>query len=512
MRGRAKFSIESLSLSAFFFALILASGCGGPSTSPSLIPVAPTTANGHFRLLKSVTPMKSVSAAALHNTSGPTAGMTYARSQATATLLIDGRVLLAGGSSDPVGTYTAELFDPATETFSLLDSTMSWGRMNHCAVTLLDGKVLLIGGVPMIWMTPVNWVSSTVDVFDPTTNSFSAHELTGALPDNSDGGRMQCILLPSARVLILTAQSGPMVLDTKTWQTRALEWNAGSMPMNSSVAQTSDGKVWFVGGVPGEHPGADWSSTANICWFRPETESLSIVGQLIQPRDGAGILPFPDNSVEVYGGAYSEAFEGGGRSQPIASIEHIDSQGVASEIGDLPMPKYLFTSVMLQNGKSLHVGGSDINGSTSDTQYVFDETTRLAGATGNMIEQRSGYAITPLATGRVLILGGSNGQVPSKTAEIFEPDANIYVLIPKTTVAPGEFIQLSAESSTSGLVTWIAKYGTVTTTGGYTAPSANPNGPSDSAATLQDEVTAALSTGAKAQAPIIVQFPATTNP
>jgi hypothetical protein len=301
------------------------------------------------------------------------------------------------------------------------------------------------------------------------------------------------------------------MLDTTIWQTRSLPWNNDSHPLYGGVTQTPDGKVWIVSGRFGDS--GDVVMTPDILQFDPETESLSTVGQLLQARENAGILPFFDNSVEVYGGTYSVPLDGGIYSPPIPSIERIDSAGIASKIGDLPMPKAFQTPVMLQNGKSFQVGGSDINGYSNDTQYVFDETTHTSGTTGNMVEERARYGITTLTTGRVLIVGGNNSYgVQSNTAEIFEPDASIYVLIPKTTVAPGEFMQLSTESATSGDVTWTAMFGTVTTTGGYTAPSENPNGAADAFTAVQDEVTATLSTGPKAQAVITVQFPTSSNP
>jgi hypothetical protein len=513
--ARTRFPNKSLNL-LVFLAVILAVGCGGSSKSsspsPTPPPPTPTESNGHFRALKSVTATQSLSPRALDNSSAPTSSLSYARSWATATLLVDGRVLVAGGSVDAIGTYTAEVFDPATEMFSLLASTMSWGRNGHCAVTLPDNRVVLVGGWAMFWVgTTQNWdLPQTVDIFDPTTNTFSPQVLSGSLPDQGDGGATLCFPLSGNRIFINAAKTGLMVLDTNTWQTRALPWSDGSRAVNSSVTQTPDGQVWFVGGGSP----SNCTSTADIVRFDPATESLATVGQLLEARFAAGIITFPDNSVEVYGGASLSPLDGGCFGGGLSSIERIDSAGTASKIGDLPMPMAFQTPVILQNGESLHVGGSGGDGCTSGAQYVFDETTYTAGVTGNMVEDRSQYGITPLTTGRVLIVGGNHCVgTQSNTAEIFEPDASIYVLLPKTAVAPGEFMQLSTDPATSDDVTWTAKYGTITTTGGYTAPSQNPNGVANAVTTLQDEVTAMLlSTGARAQAPITVQFPVSTNP
>ncbi len=74
-------------------------------------------------------------------TFGPTATMSIKRFRHTATLLPDGKVLLAGGE----GTVTAELFDPVTSSFSLTGS-LTKERFGHTATLLKDGRVLIVGG------------------------------------------------------------------------------------------------------------------------------------------------------------------------------------------------------------------------------------------------------------------------------------------------------------------------------------------------------------------------------
>src|SRR5207249_4988125 len=74
-----------------------------------------------------------------------TGNMGIARSGHTATLLANGKVLLAGGA-DANDSYTnAVLYDFATEVWTATGS-MTEGRQDHTATLLPNGKVLVAGG------------------------------------------------------------------------------------------------------------------------------------------------------------------------------------------------------------------------------------------------------------------------------------------------------------------------------------------------------------------------------
>ncbi len=75
----------------------------------------------------------------------PTGSLNTARCLHTATLLLDGKVLVAGGRNGPVYLTSAELYDPATETWSATGS-LGTAREDHTATLLQDGRVLVLGG------------------------------------------------------------------------------------------------------------------------------------------------------------------------------------------------------------------------------------------------------------------------------------------------------------------------------------------------------------------------------
>ncbi len=76
-----------------------------------------------------------------------TAGqMSVDRGWHSATLLPNGKVLIAGGSTTSSGTTaSAELYDPMTDSFTATGS-MRTARLGHSATLLANGKVLIAGG------------------------------------------------------------------------------------------------------------------------------------------------------------------------------------------------------------------------------------------------------------------------------------------------------------------------------------------------------------------------------
>src|SRR4029453_8068455 len=80
----------------------------------------------------------------------------------TATLLKDGRVLIAGGKVNDILTGDLEIFDPSDGSSTLV-ATLAMLRSGHAAARIGDGKVLIAGG------TGTDGVLQTAEIFDPET-------------------------------------------------------------------------------------------------------------------------------------------------------------------------------------------------------------------------------------------------------------------------------------------------------------------------------------------------------
>jgi Kelch motif/Galactose oxidase, central domain len=123
----------------------------------------------------------------------PTGSMATPRAWHTATLLADGRVLVAGGENHRTDLASAEIYNPKTGKFTPTGS-MAVGRVYHAAALLSDGRVLVAGGGSDY--SGGKFLSSA-EIYNPQTGTWTA---TGSMADQRN--LLTATLLTNGQVLV----------------------------------------------------------------------------------------------------------------------------------------------------------------------------------------------------------------------------------------------------------------------------------------------------------------------
>ncbi len=322
--------------------------------------------------------------------------MTMPRARHSATLLPNGKMLIAGGGNN--GTNTAELFDPATGT-SAPTGTMSIDRFWPTAVLLPSGKVLVVGASNV---APAS--TPRADLYDPSAGAFSPVDCFPATTGCT------VTLMPSQRVLVTVGGAGA--------DAYLYDPVAGTCPRTGSLSVArsghtatllSDGTVLMVAGR--DNFGGALQKTADR--YDPVAATFSPTGELLAPREWHTATLLPDGRALILGGHTDY-------DAVLASAETYDpAADVFRDAGNMTAQRYAHTATLLPNGKVLITGGLGYLDGPQWSAEIFDPTAATFTASGNMVEWRAYHTATLLPDGRVLIAGGRSGQAISATVEIW---------------------------------------------------------------------------------------------
>lgn len=220
--------------------------------------------------------------------------MLDARSGHSATLLEDGRILLAGGENSSGPLASLEIYDPASASFSAA-GTLSGARASHGAARLPGGSVLMIGG-----SDGTNPLASS-EIYDPESGS----SVPGPSLSAPRSGLSATRLL-DGKVLIAGGNNGEADLaSTLIYDAADGSMNAGadlSAPRSghSAALLPNNNSVLISGG----------SGSASAELYIPWTGSVSPTGSMASARDGAaGSGSGWDGVALVAGGSGSQSSE-----------------------------------------------------------------------------------------------------------------------------------------------------------------------------------------------------------
>lgn len=396
-----------------------------------------------------------------------TGSMTILRCGETATLLPNGQVLFAGGQTSGETTATAEVYDPLAGAFSATGS-MTAARQGHTATLLPDGTILIAGGIGNCGGSPCPL--STAEVYNPASGTFTS--TTAGMPAPYSGAA--AILLNNGTVLIAGggnnfaeiynpatgnfSQSGAMV-NPRTSFTATLLQNgtvlfAGGM-VGSTISSTAEiydpntGRFASTGSlnIPREFHGAallpngqvliaggnsTLSSPAAAELYDPVSGTFTLTGSLKELRWSPAVTALSNGTVLIAGGTLT---------QRLSSIEtYTFSTGVfTSQSAFLNVPRTGHTTTQLADGRLLLTGGQDENSNVNASAEIFDPATGQFFLTGSLIQGRYGHTATLLANGDVLIVGGFSDKDETQivpTAEIFDPSAGTFSVAPTSPNVP----------------------------------------------------------------------------
>jgi hypothetical protein len=330
--------------------------------------------------------------------------MGHARGSHTATLLTDGRVLIAGGNDDSGVQASAELFDPATGTFSPTGS-MTLSRHGHTATRLSDGRVLIAGGLSAHGTTAVYFASA--ELYDPATGKFSP---TGLMADAHYGHTST--LLADGRVLIAGGQRDLAELyDPATGKFST----TGSMTVyreDNTATLLPDGRVLVTGG---DNLSSDALASAEL--YDPATGKFSPTGSMSIARAVHSATLLPTGLVLIAGGWTNPSVTG-----TLASAELYDpATGKFSPTGSMAQVRYQASATLLSDGRVLVAGGADSSVKSLATAEAYDSATGKFSAAGSMTVAVYDHTATLLSDGSVLIAGGEGYSGVVASAELWRP-------------------------------------------------------------------------------------------
>ena len=330
-----------------------------------------------------------------------TGSMTESRRDHAAALMNDGGVLVVGGSSFSI----AEIYDPASGTFSPVGNTIFPHGSGPTATTLTDGRVLIAGGKSS---------GTSAEIYDPATGTFSP---TGFM----HGARYAhtATLLPDGRVLVVGGRAPDVSHDLAITEIYdpASDTFTLTGPLNEARAGHTatllpNELVLIVAGGQITQPGFS-RTLASAELYNPVTSHFDLTGDVIGARTGHTASLLPTGQVLVAGG-----FQPSNLYDPMT--------GSFSVTGEMNTARGSHTAAQLPSyglciGQTLVAGGYKATGPVvTDSAELYDSLLGIFVTTDVMNSPRQQYTATLLLDGRVLVSGGFDGNTNTSSAELFE--------------------------------------------------------------------------------------------
>jgi hypothetical protein len=327
----------------------------------------------------------------------PTGDLNTARFGHTATLLSNGKVLVAGGAGADNGSIldSAELYDPAKGKWTFT-GRLTAAHAGHTATLLPSGQVLIVGGAHT-----VNGLSAA-ELYDPDTGIWrpTASPITNRFDHTAT-------LLGNGWVLVIGGASYGFEQYSALFDSTRDSWiGTHGLRTPRALHQATllqDGRVLVTGGSSD----ADESIPLATSEISGDEGSWSNTGRLNFGRNIHTATLLTNGMVLVAG-------------KPTAAELFDPSTGQWRITGSLGASREYHTASLLPDGKVLVVGGYGLNSSSPlKSAEIYDATSARWDNTSELNIARRQHSATLLPKGSVLVAGGVGATGALKSAELY---------------------------------------------------------------------------------------------
>jgi N-acetylneuraminic acid mutarotase len=288
--------------------------------------------------------------------------------------VVGGKIYVIGGIQ--YGGYftqyhtTVDVFDPSTNTWSTPDVSGTFSPRFHLSASVVDDKIYAFGGLnEPLHDTGAHHTLNIMEIFDPATKSWNT-----------------------------PVTSGPCT------------------PRYGATTAVVNGKIYVIGGFNQED--SSFVSTVEVFdpttkeWTAPVTESLFT--NRVYP-----VSAVVNGRIYVWGGA-----TGNYTSYDLTALQIFDpatNTWSTHETLGQPTPRYVATACEL-NGKLYWLGGEKVGADYLNTAEVFDPATNVWSTpiTDGQLTARRGLTSASV-NGKIYVIGGNTGVSAHNNNEVFTP-------------------------------------------------------------------------------------------
>ncbi len=263
----------------------------------------------------------------------------------TATLLANGKVLIAGGADAGGASASAELYDPVAQTFSLVSNHLITPREYHTATVLINGQVLIAGGMMSDGVTALN----SAELFDPVAGSFAS---TGNL--NAARGIHTATAMTDGTVLL----GGGLSTTATIGSAESYNVGNGSFTFTGNLVTgryhhtatlLNNGRVLVAGGG-GANP---FLQSAEVYYSPAPPAPVTIVTDILPnapTNSGTPAIPYGAGILTSGGGGGTLTFSQTGGTLPSGFTLNASTGAITATAVTAPAGTYSFTIQVVSTG------------------------------------------------------------------------------------------------------------------------------------------------------------------